>query len=179
MEIFTVGHGNRTIAELLKLVKAARIETLLDVRRYPSSRRNPQFNGPILKNSLRSHGINYMWEGEALGGHRKVQETNNHPALGSETMSAYADHMQTETFRESARRALHEAKFAPTVLMCAEIEPTGCHRSLIADFLTLHGIEVYHLVSLEKSIAHELHHDVRMSDRYVIYDRSTQMSLDL
>ena len=179
MEIFTIGHGNRTISQLLQLVKPVCIETLLDVRRYPSSRRNPQFNGPILKNSLRSHGINYIWEGEGLGGHRKAQTTDNHQSLDSETMRAYAAHMHTVTFRESARRALHEAKNAPTVLMCAELNPGGCHRSLIADYLTLHGISVHHLIALDKSIEHEPHHDARLNNHIVIYDQSTQMSLDL
>ena len=86
MEIYTVGHGNRTITELVQLLKEAGIETLLDVRRYPSSRRNPQFNGPILKNSLRCEGVDYIWEGEALGGHRELPEADLHTSLRSTTM---------------------------------------------------------------------------------------------
>ena len=179
MDIFTAGHGNRHISELLQLLESAGIETLLDVRRYPSSRRNPQFNGLILKNSLRSRGIDYLWEGENLGGHRKLRATNSRLALKSDNMRAYADHMHTETFRESVHRALHQAQIAPTVLMCAELNPVGCHRSLISDYLTLHGATVQHLVNPGTSVSHQTHPDARLTNNIVIYDRSTQMSLDL
>lgn len=179
MEIYTVGHGNRTITELLHVLRTAGIETLVDVRRYPSSRRNPQFNGPILKNSLRSEGIDYVWEGDALGGRREVAETISHAALNSPVMQAYATHMQTEAFRESARRAARKAKTVPTVLMCAEVNPAGCHRSLISDYLTLNGVAVHHLIESGKDIDHTVHPDARLVGSAVLYDRSTQIELDL
>ena len=71
-KIYTAGHSNRYLTELLSLLEAAGIDTLVDVRRYPSSRRNPQFNEGTLRNSLRSSGIDYAWEGEALGGRREL-----------------------------------------------------------------------------------------------------------
>ena len=163
MEIYTVGHGNRAISELLDVLEQARIETLIDVRRYPSSRRNPQFNSSILKNSLRSNGIDYIWEGEALGGHRESYET----------------HMQSDAFIDVVRRATQKAKTGPTVLMCAEMNPSGCHRSLLCDHLTLNGVTVHHLIAPDKLIEHRLHPDARLVETTVIYEGNTQMELDL
>ena len=163
MDIYTVGHGNRTITELLDVLEQAAIETLVDVRRYPSSRHNPQFNRPILKSSLRSAGIDYLWEGEALGGHRDSYET----------------HMQTDPFMDSARRTAQKAKAGPTVLMCAEMNPSGCHRSFICDYLTLNGVTVHHLIDPGKVIYHRLHPDARLVETTVIYEGNTQMELDL
>ena len=179
MEIYTIGHGNRTISELLHVLQEAGIETLVDVRRYPSSRRNPQFNGSLLKNSLRSEGLDYIWEGEALGGRREPAATKAHAALDSPAMQSYATHMQTEAFRESARRAARKARTAPTVLMCAELNPAGCHRSLISDYLTLHGVAVHHLIESGKMFDHSTHPDARLVNSAVVYDRSTQIELYL
>ena len=151
----------------------------VDVRRYPSSRRNPQFNAPNLKNSLRSVGIDYLWEGEALGGRRGLPATNSHRALKSTAMQSYATHMQTEAFRESARRAARKANAAPTVLMCAELNPAGCHRSLISDYLTLNGVTVHHLIDRGKVLDHAAHPDARLLDSAIIYDPSAQIELDL
>ena len=177
--VFTVGHGNRTSIDLLGLLEAVGIETLVDVRRYPSSRRNPQFNAPILKNSLRSAGIQYLWEGDALGGRRETSGDDIHTALESPAMQSYAAHMQGESFRESAWRAVQWAETAPTVMMCAELRPTCCHRSLISDYLTLNGTTVHHLIEPGTVIDHCVHPQARLDGECVIYDRRTQLNFDL
>jgi uncharacterized protein (DUF488 family) len=100
------------------------------VRAYPASRRHPQFSRDALSASLRDAGIAYRWEGKALGGMRP----------------SYADHMQTGQF-QSAARALSQIG-NPVCIMCAERNPSDCHRSYIADWLVAHGERVMHLLDL-------------------------------
>jgi uncharacterized protein (DUF488 family) len=106
------------------------------VRAYPGSRRHPQFNQENFVTSLAEAGIAYRWEGNALGGMRP----------------SYADHMQTEQF-QSAARALSELE-GRVCIMCAESNPSDCHRSFIADWLVAHGDRVTHLLDLGKRLEH-------------------------
>jgi uncharacterized protein (DUF488 family) len=98
------------------------------VRAYPASRRHPQFNKETLRTSLEEAGIAYRWEGKALGGMRP----------------SYADHMQTDQF-QSAARALSAIE-GRACIMCAESNPSDCHRSYISDWLVAHGERVTHLL---------------------------------
>jgi uncharacterized protein (DUF488 family) len=100
------------------------------VRAYPGSRRHPQFSRENLRASVDAAGIAYRWEGKALGGMR----------------ASYADHMQTEQF-QSAAGAL-SALPGRVCIMCAESNPSNCHRSFIADWLVVHGQPVVHLLEL-------------------------------
>ena len=128
--IFTVGHGARSAEEFVAILKEAGIGTLVDVRAYPGSRRHPQFSREALSASLSEAGIVYRWEGKVLGGMRR----------------SYADHMQTDEF-QSAARALSGIE-GRACIMCAERDPSDCHRSYIADWLVAHGERVTHLLDL-------------------------------
>ena len=125
-----MGHGARSAVAFVFLLKARGIEVLVDVRAYPVSRRHPQFSRDALSASLADAGIEYRWEGKALGGMRK---------------GGYAAHMETPLFVDAAR-ALTDASQA-TCIMCAEIDPAECHRSHIADWLVAHGERVVHLIA--------------------------------
>jgi uncharacterized protein (DUF488 family) len=132
-----VGHGARSAVAFVFLLKASGIATLVDVRAYPVSRRHPQFSRDALAASLAEAGIEYRWEGRALGGMRK---------------GGYAAHMETPLFTETAQTLINPAR--PTCIMCAETNPADCHRSHIADWLVAHGERVVHLIAPGESREH-------------------------
>jgi uncharacterized protein (DUF488 family) len=177
--IFTVGHGNRPIDELVALLQEAGVTFLVDVRAFPASRRHPHFGRAALEQSLPAAGIRYVWEGEALGGRRKPSPQSTHVALRHPAFRAYADHMMTDEFREAANRLLATARAAPVAVMCAERLPWQCHRFLISDFLVAGGNEVVHLVSPGKRQAHRLNSVARLREGGLVYDGDSQPRLGL
>jgi uncharacterized protein (DUF488 family) len=145
--ILTVGHSNRPLAEFTALLRTYRIGLVVDVRRHPSSRRHPWFNGPRLASALAAEGIRYEWL-EDLGGHRQPLPEAESPntGLGDPALRGYADHMLRETFRAAAAALLQLAATARTAVMCAESEPDRCHRRLLCDLLTAWGVSVAHVL---------------------------------
>jgi uncharacterized protein (DUF488 family) len=143
--LYTVGHGTRPIEELVEVLRDAGVTRVVDVRRFPGSRRNPQFARDELAHTLPAAGITYEWQGETLGGRRHEAEHTRHPALHNAAFRAYADHMDSDEFRHALHALLDEAAAEPTAVMCAETLWWRCHRRLIADASTLEGVEVLHL----------------------------------
>ncbi len=113
------------------------MRTLVDVRAFPMSRRNPQFSREVLAATLQDAGIQYEWQGQALGGYRKVP---------------YRSHMKTLAFREAVA-ALAQRK-DPVCIMCAESNPDDCHRTHIADWLVARGSRVVHLLAPGRAREH-------------------------
>jgi uncharacterized protein (DUF488 family) len=177
--IYTVGHGNRPIGELLSLLKEAGIECLVDVRAYPASRRHPQFARESLDQSLADAGVRYVWEGKALGGRRKLEKNSPHVALKNPGFRAYADHMATEDFRAGLERLLEVGRSLRAAVMCAERLPWECHRSLIADYLVARGENVVHLISTGADKLHRLNPLVNLRDGTLVYDGEAQGELKL
>lgn len=138
--LYTVGHGARSTAELVSILREAAIETLVDVRAFPASKRNPQFARAPLSAALQDANIRYDWQGKGLGGYRKLP---------------YAEHMKTEVFGDAA--AAVEARSERVCLMCAESNPDDCHRSYIAQWLVGRGHRVAHLLAAGRSREHVLH----------------------
>ncbi len=145
MTLYTIGHGTRSIDELTSVLRDAGVTRVVDVRRFPGSRRNPQFARESLAHALPEAGITYEWDGDTLGGRRHGAEHTRHPALHNAAFRAYADHMDTDEFRRGLHRLLDEAAREPTAVMCAETLWWRCHRRLIADAATLEGVDVLHL----------------------------------
>lgn len=153
--VFTLGHSTRSIEELLGLLNEHGIRTLVDVRRYPGSRRHPQFSREALASSLAGAGIGYVHEPD-LGGRRSARPGSPHTAWRVEAFRGYADHMETPEFGAALDR-LQERGGAETVaILCAEAVPWSCHRRLIADALTARGVEVRHILSPGRADLHEL-----------------------
>ena len=177
--IYTAGHGNRPIDELVGLLEEAGVACLVDVRAFPASRRHPHFGRAALEQSLPAAGIRYVWEGQALGGRRKPLPHSPHVALRHPAFRAYADHMMTDEFREAAERLLETARAAPAAVMCAERLPLQCHRFLISDFLVAGGNEVVHLVNPGKRQSHRLNPVARLREGQLVYDGESQPRLDL
>lgn len=169
--VFTVGHGDRSLEEFLGLLRLHGIRSLVDVRRFPGSRRHPRFSRASLEQSLPEAGIAYLWEGEALGGRRRPRPDSPHGALRNEGFRGYADHMGTPLFRAGVERLLSAAKETPAAIMCAERLPWRCHRYMIADALLAAGAEVVHLIGPGQSREHRLHPAARLTGDGLLYDR--------
>lgn len=177
--LYTIGHGNRAIAELIALLAAADIECLVDVRAYPRSRRNPQFARMALQPELNAHDIRYLWEGAALGGMRRPRENSPHCALDDAAHRGYADHLETADFQSALRRLIALGE-RPTAFMCAETNPEHCHRAFISDALAARGVEVLHLVGEGDVRAHRLRESARLTtDGHLVYDRCVQLAFTL
>ena len=143
MVVYTLGHGTRPLEELVGLLVAARVQTLVDVRRYPSSRRNPQFNRSELEHALAEAGIAYRHAIDLGGRLSKEPGAERFRCIRVEGFRAYAARMTTPGWQAALVSALAEP--APA-LMCSETPWTKCHRRLIAEFLHAHGHVVRHLV---------------------------------
>lgn len=158
--LWSLGHSNRSAEDFLALLRAFEIQLLVDVRRYPSSRRHPWFNRPALAASLDAAGIRYRHD-ERLGGHRQPRPDSPNTAL-EDAWRGYADHMASRPFRDALAELEAEAQRARTAVMCAEADPGRCHRLFLADAVTLRGGEVVHILGPEKSRPHELHPAARL-----------------
>jgi uncharacterized protein (DUF488 family) len=151
---FTIGHGARPVEELLATLREAGVETLIDVRRFPGSRRNPQFNQAPLAESLATAGIAYR-HAEELGGRR-----SNEPGEGRfacirvAAFRSYAARMDTESWQQALEAALAEPV---PCFMCAETPWWRCHRRLIAELLTARGDEIVHLLRPGETQSHRLY----------------------
>lgn len=143
--VLTVGHSTRSAAELVDLLRGAKVELLVDVRRFPGSRRHPQFGRESLRATLAAAGIRYEHE-EELGGRRLPRPDSPNGGLRDEAFRGYADHTLTPAFRRAAERLLSRAAELKIALMCAEAEPARCHRTLLADHLVACGAQVRHLL---------------------------------
>lgn len=168
--IWTVGHSNHSIEEFLGILKAHGIEAVLDVRRFPASRKWPHFNAERLAESLPASGIEYAGEPE-LGGRRKAKPGSPHTAWRVEAFRGYADFMDTPEFAEGLERAMALGRERRSALMCAEALPWRCHRSLIADALFAREWEVFEILSEREARPHELPDFARLEGARVIYDR--------
>jgi uncharacterized protein (DUF488 family) len=177
--IWTIGHGNRPVEEFLALLKDAGIECLVDVRAYPASRRHPQFARESLDQSLADMGVRYVWEGEALGGRRKLEKNSPHVALKNPGFRAYAGHMTTEEFQRALDTLVETGREQRTAIMCAERLPWKCHRYLISDSLVALGVPVPHIVAPNQMRNHELSKLARNDGGRLIYDAGEQLGLKL
>jgi uncharacterized protein (DUF488 family) len=177
--VYTLGHGNRTLEEFVALLRQAGITLLLDVRRYPGSRRHPHFARETLEHALPAAGIAYRWEGERLGGRRQEGANSPHTALRSASFRAYADHMRTPPFRAAIAEILAAAATGRPAVMCAERLPWRCHRWFIADALLLTGARVIHLIAADAQREHTLSPFARVEGGELIYDRNEQLELGI
>jgi uncharacterized protein (DUF488 family) len=144
MAIFTIGHGRRPVEELVACLIEAQVETLVDVRRFPASRRNPQFGQAALSTTLAAAGIAYRHELE-LGGRLSEEEPGEErfACIRTPAFRSYAARMHRPEWQAALAASLAEP--APC-FMCAETDWSRCHRSLIAELLAARGYDVVHLL---------------------------------
>jgi uncharacterized protein (DUF488 family) len=167
--LYTIGHSTRTLEELIAALRAHEIETLVDIRAFPMSRRLPHFNRESLEKSLTAAGIRYVWM-KALGGYRKkiLQESPN-IALRNNSFRNYADYMLTPEFDQAMAELLALAEHSRTAYMCAERVYLHCHRMLVSDWLVAHGHEVRHFDAEGPLKPHRLTAEARVIEGKLIY----------
>jgi uncharacterized protein (DUF488 family) len=167
--IYTAGHSTRPIEELLDLLAGHGIARLVDVRRFPASRRHPQFSREALAAALAGRGIEYRHEPD-LGGRRTPRPDSPNTAWRVEAFRGYADHMATPAFARALDRLVAAGAEAPTAILCAEAVPWRCHRRLIADALVARGVEVLHIMAPGKAEPHALNPDAQvLPDGALVY----------
>jgi uncharacterized protein (DUF488 family) len=162
VRVFTIGHGTREAAELVETLGEAEVRTLVDVRRFPGSRRNPQFNQGALAASLAAARIDYRHAVE-LGGRRRGEPGEERfGCIRTAAFRSYAARMALEEWQEALAAALAETE---PCFMCAETDWRRCHRRLISDLLTAREIEVVHLIRPGEREPHELWPEAEIRDR--------------
>src|SRR3712207_5312365 len=144
--IYTVGHSTRTGEELVELLQAHGIQTLVDIRTVPRSRTNPQFNQDTLPRTLARADIRYVHL-PRLGGLRRTSKDSPNTAWRNRSFRGYADYMQTDEFTRGLEELRELTPDGALALMCAEAVRWRCHRSLVADALYARGVEVRHITS--------------------------------
>lgn len=179
VHVFTIGHGTRATQELASLLTDKGVELLVDVRRFPGSRRHPHLAREPLAHDLPGYGVVYEWWGEELGGRRARSGPTRHPAWRNAAFQAYADHMDEASFREELERLEQRATEICLAVMCAETLWWRCHRRLIADILSVRGHSVKHIMGPAKLQPHPLNPSARPTDDgWIAYDLS-RPTLDL
>ena len=154
MLVTTIGHGTRSAEELVETLRNANVRTLVDVRRFPGSRRNPQYNQPALAATLAAAGIDYRHAVD-LGGRLSGEPGEERfPCIRVAAFRSYAARMGTQEWQEALEREL--AQPGPC-FMCAETPWWRCHRRLIAELLTARGHHVVHLLGPDRRESHRLY----------------------
>jgi len=167
--LYTIGHSTRTIEELISALQTHQIQTLVDIRAFPLSRRLPQFNRDSLEQSLAAEGIRYV-SMTALGGYRKkILEDSPNIALRNQSFRNYADYMLTPEFDHAMAELLALAESSRTAYMCAERVYFRCHRMLVSDWLLAHGHEVLHIDAEGPVKPHKLTAEVHIVEGRLIY----------
>jgi uncharacterized protein (DUF488 family) len=167
--IWTLGHSTHSIEELLTLLAAAGIKLLADVRRFPGSRRHPQFNQEALAASLADAGVAYRHFVDLGGRRSKRLPDSPNTAWRVESFNAYADYMQSAEFLAALDELQSAARSQPTAIMCSEALPQKCHRRLIADALVARSWQVRHLLTPKRIDDHQLTPFARLAGTAVTY----------
>lgn len=131
-ELLTVGHSTHPLDGFLGLLGGAQVELVADVRRFPGSRRHPQYGEEALASSLADVGLGYEHLPQ-LGGRRPVKPDSPNDGWRVAAFRGYADHLRTPEFAAGRARLAALAAERRTSIMCAEALPWRCHRRLIAD----------------------------------------------
>jgi uncharacterized protein (DUF488 family) len=168
--IRTVGHGTLAAEEFLALVRSARVEVIVDVRRFPGSRRSPHFASNEMTGWLVERGLDYHWLA-SLGGRRRATPDSENVGLRNEQFRAYADYMASTEFAEGVADLVALAQASRVAVMCAEALWWRCHRRLLADHLTLvSAFPVEHLFHDGHLVEHAPIPEARRVSDHVVYD---------
>jgi uncharacterized protein (DUF488 family) len=167
--LYTIGHSTRSLDELISALRAHSIQTLVDIRSFPMSRRLPHFNRESLEQSLPQAGIQYVWMKDLGGMRKKIRDDSPNLALRNPSFRNYADHMLTPEFQRAISELLRLADQSRTAYMCAERVYFRCHRMLVSDWLVAHGHEVLHIDAEGPTRPHKLTPEARLVDDQVIY----------
>ena len=170
--VYTLGHANRSLEELCRIVESLEAGLVADVRRWPRSRRNPQFAREALEAACRERGIAYTWI-PLLGGYRR-------PGPGAPTcfrspgFNAYLQHIATREAQAALEQIVYPAmQGMVVVVLCAELHPWRCHRKIIADWLVIHGVRVVHVIDGSQRVEHRGTRCINVLRRLLAKTRNT------
>lgn len=175
---FTIGHSTRSIDEMAGLLHGAGVETVVDVRKMPRSRANPQFNMEALSQALSERQIGYRHIA-ALGGLRgRVPELGVSPnsLWRNKSFRNYADYALTASFRQGLAELIALGRQRTCAVMCSEVLWWRCHRRIIADYLLADGEAVFHIMGPGKTAPAVLTPGVRRAAEGLLYQEPDQAS---
>ena len=167
--LYTIGHSTRTLDELISALRAHNIQTLVDIRSFPMSRRLPHFNRENLEKALPEAGIRYLWMKDLGGLRKKSLEDSPNVALRNASFRNYADYMLTPQFEHAIAELIQIAEHSHTAYMCAERVYFKCHRMLVSDWLVAHGHDVLHIDDEKPPKPHRLIPEARLVDGKLLY----------
>lgn len=174
--LYTIGHSTRSLDDLTTMLKHHSIETLVDIRAFPASRRLPHFNRESLEAALPALGIRYVWM-KALGGYRKkTRDDSPNTGLRNVSFRNYADYMLTPEFEQAAAELVELAETSRTAYMCAERMWFQCHRMLVSDWLVARGHNVLHIDGNAPPKPHALTKEGHLVDGQLIYSNTPLFS---
>ncbi len=168
--IWTIGHSTRALEEFVAMLHSFNIELVADIRSYPGSRKFPQFNKEELEISLPGNNIEYMHI-KKLGGRRKANPKSKNTAWRHIAFRSYADYMETDDFKEGIVELEKIAEQKRTAYMCSEAVWWRCHRSMVSDYLKLHGWKVMHIMAIDKATEHPYTAPARIVDGELNYEK--------
>jgi uncharacterized protein (DUF488 family) len=174
VRLYTIGHSTRSYADFVATLHAYDVTTLVDIRRFPRSRRNPQFDADALANALPGDGIAYVAMPE-LGGRRTPRDSGSderNAGWREKPFRSYADYASTDRWRAAFAELLARAATETCAIMCAVAVWWRCHRRIVADHAIAHGIEVIHIFSATKSEPGTLTPFARVDGEFVTYPAS-------
>ena len=155
--------------EFLAVVRDADLEAIVDVRRFPGSRRNRQYSGEEMAKWLPEHGVEYRWL-SSLGGRRQPVRDSQNTGLRNEQFRAYADHMTSDEFLDGIAELCALARIRCLAVICAESVWWRCHRRLLADHLVLiEQMRVEHLFHDGRPAEHVPTPEARRVDDHIVY----------
>ena len=168
LTVWTIGHSTRSPDEFLGLLADFRIETIVDVRRFPGSRKYPQYGQEALAHTLAQHALGYQWL-QALGGRRPVSPDSPNTMWRNASFRGYADYMASAEFAQGLEQLLEWARRSRVALMCAEAVWWRCHRSMIADALCARQVRVLHILDGRHVTLHPMTSPARIVDGHLTY----------
>lgn len=151
--IHTIGHSTHSSEKFINLLRASHISMLVDIRRFPASRRYPHFNRDVLAKDLQKHDIEYIHM-EMLGGRRQPRPGSVNTGWRNTSFRGYADYMETAGFQQAVSALEEHGKKKSVAIMCSEAVWWSCHRSLVADYLKWKGWKVLHIMGEGKTQEH-------------------------
>jgi len=169
--IWTIGHSTHSMDEFMAMVKSFQIELVADIRSFPGSRRYPHFNIEAFQVSLPENNIKYVHLKE-LGGRRKVQPDSKNTGWRSAAFRGYADYMETDAFKKAIQELEGYAYRKRTAYMCSEAIWWRCHRSLVSDYLKVHGWIVNHIMGILKDQEHPYTAPAEIVNGELLYKKS-------
>jgi uncharacterized protein (DUF488 family) len=172
--IWTIGHSTRIFDEFASILASFQIHHLIDIRRFPGSKRFPQYNKELLGQTLSNIGIQYTHM-EALGGRRNPRPDSRNTAWRVKGFRGYADYMETDEFKAAITELEKLAVQERCAIMCTEAVWWSCHRSLISDYLKVNGWEVLHIMIKEKVQEHPYTKAATIANGILKYSDSNEL----